>query len=77
MFLNNGCPECVERLEEGIIIVLIQEVQGAYFEAQGAYFEAQGGYFKAQGAYFIVINIGREAHTCELWIVRRKTMNLI
>jgi len=51
--------------------------RGAYLEAQGGYFEAQGGYFEAQGAYFILINIDGKAHTCELWIVKRKTLNSI
>jgi len=63
LVLNNDCPECVERLEEGIIIVLIQEAQGAYFEAQGADYR--------------LINIGGKAHTCKLWIVKRKTLNSI
>jgi len=70
MFFNNGCPECVERLDKGIILVLNKEAQGAYCEAQGVYFEPQG-------ASLLSINIGGEAHTCKLWIVKRKTLNLI
>jgi len=70
MFSNNGCPECVERLDEKIILVLNKEAQGTYFEAQGAYFEAQG-------AYLILITIGGKAHTSRSWIVKRKTMSLI
>jgi len=77
MFSNNGCPECVERLDEGIILVLNKEAQGAYCEAQGVDFEAQGAYFEAQGAYLISIIIGGKAHTCKTWIVKRKIMNLI
>jgi len=69
MFSNNGCPECKERLDEGIILVLISEAQGAYFEAQGVYSEAQG-------AYIALITIGGKAHASKSWIARKRTMNL-
>jgi len=76
MFSNNGCPECEERLDEGIILVLISEAQGAYFEAQGVYSEAQGAYFEAQGAYIELITIGGKAHASKSWIAKKKIMNL-
>jgi len=69
MLSNNGCPECEERLDEGIILVLISEAQGAYLEAQGAYLEAQG-------AHIELITIGGKAHASKSWIARKRTTNL-
>jgi len=63
MFSNNGYHECKERLEEGIILILISGAQGAYFEAQGAYFE--------------VHKLGGKAYESKLWIVRKMITSLI